>query len=261
MNSADDLESPDRKPPAFTDANSVEALFKWPIVVAAFLVIPDLILDEQPLTAHWHEVAAVVDWAIWLVFALEFAAVLTFAQDRRSWLRRNPIVMVMLVLTPPFAPGSFQALRAFRLLRVLRVVPSWNFLSRLISLEGLKYLAVAAVFLIVGGGTVFASVENHAGHHVSTWDGIYWAIGTISTEGSPIGATTNAGRAISIVLMLVGIGIFSMVTAALAQQFIHSRAAPKVARLTDGEERIIDDIAALSARLEQIELHVTRQQS
>ena len=55
----------------------------------------------------------------------------------------------------------------------------------------MKYLLTLAAFLILGGGTVFAGVESRVGHHVSTWDGIWWAIGTMSTEGSNLAITTN----------------------------------------------------------------------
>jgi voltage-gated potassium channel len=234
-------------------AEAVEARFRVLMIAAALLVIPDLILEEQPLRAQWHEVAVIGDWAIWLVFAVEFLAVMFLAHDRRVWLRHNPLAVAMLVLTPPFAPASLQGLRAFRLLRLLRVGRSWEFLTKLVTLEGLKYLVISAIFLVLGGGAVFASVESHAGHHVSTWDGIYWAIGTMSTEGSPINATTDAGRAISIVLMLLGIGLFSMITAALAQRFIATRASHHVAELSEGEERILEELARLSHRMERLE--------
>ena len=222
------------------------------MIVAAVLVIPDLILEAQPLRATWHAVAVIADWAIWLVFATEFVAVLAFASGRRAWLKRNPLLIPMLLLTPPFAPAALQGLRAVRLLRLLRVARSWEYLSKLVTLEGLKFIAVASGFLILGGGAVFASVERPAGHP-SNWDGIYWAIGTMSTEGSPISATTNAGRAISIALMLVGVGLFSMITAAVAQRFIGARAAPNVVKLSTGEERILSELEKLSHRLVLLE--------
>jgi hypothetical protein len=110
----------------------------------------------------------------------------------------------MLVLTPPFAPVAIQALRVFRLLRLLRVARGFQLMSKLLTLEGLKYVMAIAVFLVVGGGTVFAGVESSVGPHVSTWDGIWWAVGTATTEGSNIPVTTNAGRAIAITLMQRG---------------------------------------------------------
>src|SRR5262245_45908236 len=116
-------------------------------MIAALLVIPDLILEEQPLASSWHTVAVVGDWAIWLAFLVEFLAVLLLARDGRAWMRSYPLALPMLVLTPPFAPAAIQALRVFRLLRLLRVVRGFQFISKgLLSLEGVRYVAAIAVF-------------------------------------------------------------------------------------------------------------------
>jgi len=159
----------------------------------------------------------------------------------------------MLVLTPPFAPPAIQALRAFRLLRLLRVARGFQLFSTLLTFRGVKYLLALSVFLVFGGGTVFASVESRVGHHVSTWDGIWWAIGTMSTEGSNIQVTTNAGRAIAIVLMLAGIGTFSLFTAAIAQRFLTANPTHVAAELSDGERTILARLDELSTRLARIE--------
>jgi len=127
-------------------------------------------------------------------------------------------------------------------------------MSKLLTLDGLKYVMALAVFLVVGGGTVFASVESHVGHQVSTWDGIWWAMGTVTTEGSNIEVTTNAGRALAIVLMLTGIGVFSIMTGALAQHFLSSSRVDDTEELSHGEKAIMVRLDELSARLAGIEM-------
>jgi Ion channel len=70
----------------------------------------------------------------------------------------------------------------------------------------------------LGGGAAFASV---VGKHVSTWDGIWWAVSTMTTVGyGDLYPTTTAGRAIAIIVMLVGIGLIAIVTAAIDQKFV-----------------------------------------
>jgi voltage-gated potassium channel len=159
----------------------------------------------------------------------------------------------MLILTPPFAPAAIQALRIFRLLRLLRVARGFQLVSSMLTIEGVKYLLALSAFLVAGGGTVFADVESRVGHHVSTWDGIWWAIGTMSTEGSHIEVTSDAGRAIAIVLMLGGIGTFSLITGALAQRFLAANPTRAIIDLTDGERAILSKLDELTGRLDRLE--------
>jgi voltage-gated potassium channel len=241
-----------------TTAAAVDARLRIPLAIAALLVIPDLILQEQPLREPWHRVAVIGDWAIWLVFLVEFAAIVLLASDWRRWMRRFPLVLPMLVLTPPFAPAALQGLRAFRLLQLLRVARGFQFLSKgLLSLEGVRYVAALAVFLVLGGGAALAQVETSAAHPVSDWDGIWWAIGFVTTNGESVNVHTDAGRAIAIVLMLTGIGVFSVLTAAVAQHFVASREVPQAEaeaqRISDGERAIMTRLDELSARLVEVE--------
>jgi Ion channel len=240
-----------------TTAAAVDARLRIPLTIAALLVIPDLILLAQPLSDPWHNVAVIGDWAIWLAFLVEFVAVMLLASDWRDWLRRFPLAVPMLVLTPPFAPAAVQALRAFRIFGLLRVARAFQFLSKgLLSLEGVRYVAALAVFLVIGGGVALGQVETTAARPVSDWDGIWWAIGFVTTNGEMTNVHSDGGRAIAIVLMLTGIGAFSVLTAAVAQRFVASRAVPQAeaeaARISDGELAIMSRLDELSTRLHEL---------
>jgi voltage-gated potassium channel len=235
------------------EAAAIDAHLRVVMIVATLLVIPDLILEEQPLRASWHSVAVFGDWVIWLVFLVELAAILLLAKDWRTWLRSYPLAPAMLILTPPFAPAAIQGLRVFRLLRLLRVARGFQLFSKLLTLEGLKYVMVLALFLVVGGGAIFADVESRVGHHVSAWNGIWWAIGTVSTEGTKIEPATDAGRAIAIVLMLTGIGVFSILTGAVSRHFIVDRDTARASEVGQGENLILSRLDELAVKLHKIE--------
>lgn len=241
-----------------TTAEAIDARLRIPLSIAALLVIPDLILEEQPLSSTWHTVAVIGDWAIWTAFLVELVAIVLLASDWREWMRRFPLALPMILLTPPFAPAAIQGLRAFRLLRLLRVARGFQFLSKgLLSLEGVRYVAALAVFLVLGGGVALAQVEATASRPVSDWDGIWWAIGFVTTNGESANVHTDAGRAIAIVLMLTGIGVFSVLTAAVAQRFVASREVPeaqaRAAALSEGERAIMARLDELSTRLNGVE--------
>jgi voltage-gated potassium channel len=232
------------------DAATIDRRMSTVMITATLLVIPVLVLEAQPLGAPWHTFAVVGDWLIWLIFLVELAAIIVLAEDWRSWLRAYPLAPALIVLTPPFAPAGLQTLRLFRLLRLIRVARGAQLLSKLLTLDGLKFVIALAVFLVIGGGAIFAGVESHVGHHVSTWDGIWWALGTVTTEGSNVAVTTTAGRVIAIVLMLTGIGVFSIMTGAIAQHFLASRAQ----ELSQGERAIMDRLDELAGHLHRIEM-------
>jgi voltage-gated potassium channel len=110
--------------------------FETPMLVAALLVIPLLILTESDLGEPSTTVAVVLNWATWLAFLTELVVMLAVVPDRRRWLREHPVEVVTVVLTPPFLPASLAAARALRLLRLVRLLRLAVAVRRLFPFEG-----------------------------------------------------------------------------------------------------------------------------
>jgi voltage-gated potassium channel len=97
---------------------------------------------------------------------------------------------------------------------------------------------------VLGGGAAFAAVEPE--QQLSTWDGVWWAIVTVTTVGyGDLAPQTDAGRLIAIAVMLIGIGLIAVLTAAAAERFLraqrnssNSNDREVVERLRRLEERI-----------------------
>lgn len=85
---------------------------------------------------------------------------------------------------------------------------------------------------------------------MSLTDGIWWAFGVISIEGSSINASTTAGHVITVALMILGICLFSLITAGLTQRFVGHR---QKGEISAGEEAILEELQGLGARLELLE--------
>jgi hypothetical protein len=96
--------------------------FELPILAAALLVIPVIVLEQADVGEPFDTIASVFNWLIWLAFLAEAVAMLSVVPDRWRWIRENPLDVAIVVLTPPFLPQSLQALRIFRLLRPARVL-------------------------------------------------------------------------------------------------------------------------------------------
>jgi voltage-gated potassium channel len=183
----------------------VEAHLEWPMLVAALLVIPAIMIEQSDVGEPLDTVAVVLNWVTWLAFLGELVIMLAVVPDRWRWLREHPLEVAIVMFTPPFLPASLQAARAFRLLRLLRLVRAAKLARRLLSLEGVRAAAVLAVLTVLAGGTAFAAVEKD--QNLSAWDGVWWAATTVTTVGyGDISPETSAGRAIAIAVMVVGIG-------------------------------------------------------
>jgi voltage-gated potassium channel len=219
---------------------------EWPVVIAALLTIPILVIQESHFGEPWQTVGAILNWATWSTFFIEAVVMLSVVPRRRDWLRSHIVDVAVIVLTPPFAPAVWQAGRVFRLVRLLRLVRVFS-IRRLLSLEGMKYAALVAAGTVVVGGAIFAGVEKD--QHLTTWDGVWWAVTTVTTVGyGDIYPRTDSGRIIAMTIMLVGIGFVALLTAFIADRFVHQQKDTQAK-----EDQILAELRAIRKRLDEIE--------
>jgi voltage-gated potassium channel len=232
--------------------------FAAPMFVAALLVIPSIVIDVSRVGRTWKAVGTALNWVVWVAFFVELVTMLAVTRDRATWLRRHPLEVAIVIFTPPFLPASLQALRLLRLLRLFRVAIVVKNARRLFSVEGLELAAVIAAVTVLAGGALFSSVEKHH----SLWDGVWWAVATMSTVGyGDLAPRTVAGRLDAVVLMLVGIGFFALLTGAVAQRFVAAQVheevveaeAEIVSKELSAREEIIHELRAISSRLQELE--------
>jgi voltage-gated potassium channel len=201
------------------------------VLVAALLTIPMIALQETQASGTLGTIASILNWATWVPFAVELVVLLALVPDRRRFLRRHPLDPIIVVLSPPVLPAGLQAIRALRMLRLLRLLRLAQVTRQLFSLEGLRYAALLALLTTIAGGAVFKAFEPT--QHLSTWDGIYWAITTMTTLGSSFEPSTVGGQVTSVVVLLVGISFVALLTGAVAQRFL----APELTELEAREEQ------------------------
>ena len=200
---------------------------KWlrmPLIIAALLAIPTIIVQESALGEFWDILAAVLDWCIWAIFAANLAIMLFIVPDRRGWLIENPLDVLIVVFTPPFLPATMKLARVLPVVRLVWLVAIAHRLRKVVSLQGLRYAALIVFTVVVGGGVIFVAVEP--GQDLSTWDGLWWAAETVTTVAyGDIYPTTALGRLVATVVMTAGIGFVALLTGALAQRFLYGQSA------------------------------------
>lgn len=228
-------------------------------MVAAALVIPVVLIEQADTNDTLKAAAGIANWVIWLVFFAEVVFMLAIVPDRRRWLLDNPLDVAIVVLTPPFLPASLQALRVFRLLRLVRLIRVLQAARRIFSPKGLQWALLLGLLTLFIGGAAFTAVEQGPNDNVNgTWDGIWWAVCTMTTVGyGDIGPVTNSGRVISVFVMLVGIGLLTLVIGATAERFVAQDIAGAEEEVTeeleDAQVLVRRELREISGRLQELE--------
>lgn len=178
------------------------------------------------------------------------------APRRLRFLLRNWFDVAIVVL--PFA-RPLRLLRSTRLLRVIVALRAFSAVARaaattraVLQRRGLHYLLLLSLIVLLGGGLAVTHFERGgAGSIQDVPTGMWWAITTMTTVGYgdtfPI---SPEGRAIGVLLMLLGIGLFGVVTANIAAFFVEEANSP--------EDATVDPLVEIDARLARIEMLMER---
>jgi voltage-gated potassium channel len=220
-----------------------------PVVLAATLaLIPVLIIEADATSREWQQVATAANWIIWAVFAVELAAVLVVAPRKRAALRAHWLDVAIVALTIPLLGKALAWLRLARLFRLARfvviVARALQAERRLTSGDSLRVAAILTVTAIVVAGAAQSAVS--AGEFASLWDGVWWAVVTVTTVGyGDLYPKTVQGRLIGVVLMFVGVGFVSLLTAAVASRFVKQERGEEHAEVMETLHQIQADVAEL----------------
>jgi voltage-gated potassium channel len=241
------VQTQDRSAVETQAALRAERAAEWlrvPLIFAAVLAIPTIVVQESGIGGLWEIIARIVDWSIWAIFAANLAIMLSIVPNRRRWLINNPMDVLIVVLTPPFLPATLKLARVLPLVRLAWLMVVAHRLHSVFSLQGLRYAALIVFTVVAGGGVVFVAVEPD--QHLSIWDGLWWAAETVTTVAyGDIYPTTALGRIVATVVMTAGVGFVALLTGALAQRFLYGASpepvpAEAMRKLEDLSSRITE---------------------
>jgi voltage-gated potassium channel len=215
------------------DSGRVAHRFEWAVLAAALLLIPVMVIDADVKSGGWQTVADVANWVIWGVFAVEVVVVLGLARRRGQATRAHWLDIALVLVTFPAYGVVLSSLRVLRLVRLFRLFRLGAVLTRALrseramtSRQAVRLAGLITVIVVVVAGAVEATVDHH--DFQTTWDGIWWAAVTVTTVGyGDITPTTVLGRIVGLVVMVVGIGFLSVLTATIASYFVKLERAPE----------------------------------
>ena len=120
-------------------------------------------------------------------------------------------------------------------------------------------IATASTAITVVAGLVMTVVEHETYPSIGT--GLWWAAQTVTTVGYGDNVPTSvAGRLIAVLVMLLGIGFLTVVTAAITSTFVAN--ARRVEQTPSNiETSMATQLRQLDGRLERIEAALDRSSS
>jgi voltage-gated potassium channel len=220
--------------------------FEGVVLGATLALIPVFILEAEATSSRWKNIAFAANWLIWLVFAVELALILFVAPRKAAALRAHWLDAVIVGVTAPAFGAFLSSLRLLRLARLLRLLRLSAILTRLMQREravssgtAFRFAALLTLLVVVMAGAAESLVDTK--DFSSTWNGIWWAVVTVTTVGyGDKYPTTVEGRIVAMVVMLFGIGFLSILTATIASQFVKTEEATRARRflLRSGGSRV-----------------------
>ena len=117
-------------------------------------------------------------------------------------------------------------------------------------------IASVSTAITLGAGSVMTVVDHE--NYPSIGSGLWWAAQTITTVGYGDSVPmTLAGRLVAVLVMLVGIGFLTVITASITSTFVsRSQHEP-----SDADAAIAEQLRQLDTRLERIEAALSRSSS
>lgn len=202
---------------------SIERRWRWPTVLALASTIPAFYAELLDEPTPWIAKLAYVLAALVTALALGHTAAHSAGAARH--LKANPLdlVLVPALAVAAFVPESSQSTWAllFRLgvafITLVRMV--WG-IQHLITRGGLTYMLVLAATVLGLCGIGFWWLEPKA-HTLS--DGLWLAFTTAATVGfGDIVPSTPASKIFSVFVVMLGYGVVSLVTAAIATRWVET---------------------------------------
>jgi len=228
--------------------------FEAPMILLAIWILVEWYLRERGI--YSERFGRITDWIIWLFFVLETVVLSSLVENKFRYLRGNWMNLLIISMGLPLLWGGGTYVAMLRSLRLLLLFP----LLLNISVTVRKVLArnylgsvllVALAFTLISG-LLMAGIDPSI---ESVWDGIWWAWVTVATVG--YGDTvpqSAAGKMFGAVVILFGVGFFSLLTASFSAYFV-SRGEIEI---EEEELEEIDQLNEIERRIDVMEKTLQR---
>ena len=225
-----------RRDPDGESYRGVERLLEGPMLIASLLFIPVILGSFADLSDRSQDQLFLTGALLWIFFAIEFLWLLYLAPSRREMVRTHKLDLLILLI-PVLRP--FQILRlapaASAVRRTLRSV------TEVVGRPGIpQYFMATVTAIFVGAWFALIFERGQDGASIDDFGtALWWSFVTVTTVGyGDHFPATGPGQVVAVVLMIVGIGGISLITASVAALFIDDEVEDGTNEITERLDRI-----------------------
>ncbi len=231
----------------------VENFFETPMIFLGFIWLVLLVVEFVSGLSPFLEKAGLF---IWGLFIIDFLIKFVIAPEKASFLKKNVITIISLVVP------AFRVLRLVRVLRFLRFSRSLRLIKVIGSLNrGIRavgatmnrrafgyvfVLTILVLFVGAAGMFAFEKDEGLATYGNSVW----WTAMLLMTMGSEYWPRTPEGRILCVILAIYAFAMFGYFTATVATFFIGRDAEDDRAEIAGAKQ--IEDLRKEIRELREI---------
>lgn len=165
-----------------------------------------------------------IDRIIYFIFIIDYAVRFIISKQKKTFFKAN--ILDLIAIIP--LNSAFRAFRILKISKILKFTKLFRIGSlsarglskakRFLNTNGFKYVLLLAAASIFISSFAIMHYEN-----MRFKDALWWAFVTATTVGyGDLSPSTNAGRVVASLLMLVGIGLIGSLTSSITSFFLHN---------------------------------------
>lgn len=229
-------------------ARRMAKMLEWPMMMMAIWIILEWYMESAygPIFS-----TRITDWLIWLFFLGETLILMALVKRKTQYLKGNWVNLLIILFGCPLVWEIFPHAAGLRALRLIVMLTLFIHMSasvkNILARHHLGSTLIASFFIIIMAGTIMSVIDPNV---ETPFDGIWWAWVTVTTVGyGDIVPASTVGRLFGSFLILMGIGLFTMLTASFATFFM----AEDEKEMRQKEEENIQKLSEIENRLIMLE--------
>ncbi len=237
---------------------TIEKLLNGPMVFLGFVWLVLLVIE---LVWGLMKPLEYLSITIWIIFIIDFLVKLFLAPVKGTFLKKNWLTAVSLVIPALRVFRIFRFVRLLRGLRGIRLVRvvsslnrSMNSLAATMKRRAFGYVMMITLFVTFGGAAGMYALENSTPGFKTYSMALWWTAMRVITAGNEFSPATPEGRGLAFMIAVFGYTIFGYVTATFATFFIGRDSEEKDAPIVGAQDiaELKESINVLTRKIDEM---------